>query len=365
MVAMASSPRARSVRWLAPVAIALAIVLAGVVPTLSSAATPDLPALSPQELIAKIRQSSTDAFSGTLELSADLGIPDLGSIQGSEDASGFNPLTLLSGSHQATIRVDGRDRQQVSMPGSLSELDVYHDGQDVWTWQSDGHKVTHLILPPPEADQPRSQPMPTPDQLATQILDRITPSTAVSTATPQYVAGQPVYELILAPHSADSTIDHVGIAADAANGMALRVSVFAKGQTAPAIQLGFTSIDFARPTGSFRFTPPPGATVTTHDLTRDDRGGTEHAAPEQAAPDQAKTGQDVVGQDWTQVVIANDVRLPPAAKPLYEAAAPVTGPFGSGRVLRTNLVSLLLLDDGRLAAGFVTPGALEAAVPHG
>jgi hypothetical protein len=40
---------------------------------------------------------------------------------------------------------------------------------------------------------------------------------------------------------------------------------------------------------------------------------------------------------------------------------PVTGSFGSGQVLRTKLVSVLLLDDGRLLVGAVAPQVLEQA----
>jgi hypothetical protein len=41
----------------------------------------------------------------------------------------------------------------------------------------------------------------------------------------------------------------------------------------------------------------------------------------------------------------------------------VDGPYGSGRLLQTELVSVLLLDDGRLLAGAVEPDVLfEAAI---
>ena len=40
---------------------------------------------------------------------------------------------------------------------------------------------------------------------------------------------------------------------------------------------------------------------------------------------------------------------------------PVSGAFGSGQVLRTKLVSVLLLDDGRMFVGAVKPALLEQA----
>ena len=137
----------------------------------------------------------------------------------------------------------------------------------------------------PDANEPNdhpenpANPAPTPDDTAKQLLDQITPSTAVSVTTPAYVADRAVYELVLAPHAADSTIDHVDIAVDAANGMPLQLQVVPKGQSKPAVELGFTSIDYGKPAGSFSFTPPPGSKVTTKDLTKPD---THEAAPQNA-----------------------------------------------------------------------------------
>jgi hypothetical protein len=46
---------------------------------------------------------------------------------------------------------------------------------------------------------------------------------------------------------------------------------------------------------------------------------------------------------------------------LTRAMTPVSGSYGSGRVLRTKLVSVLLLDDGRAFVGAVRPEVLEQA----
>jgi len=392
---MPASRRARRLRWLVPVAVAAALGLLAFLPTLSSASTPDLPAISAEQLIAKVKQSNVQAFSGKFELTANLGLPNLSDVQGAvgQSGAGFNPIDLLSGTHSATIAVDGPDRQRLSMPGSLNEVDAFHDGQNAWLWESDGHTVTHYILPAdkPDANEPNDHPenpTPTPEDLAKQLLDQITPSTNVSVTTPAYVADRAVYELVLAPHAAESTVDHVGIAVDAANGMPLQVQVVAKGQSKPAIELGFTSIDYGKPSGSFSFTPPPGATVTTKDLTKkdDNEGGSFGAAP--ARPIElhrfhhATWGvtmdpmqppglrvMTVLGQDWTQIVVA-DGGLPMRGWGLRDATTPVSGSWGSGRLLHTALVNVLVLPDegigaesqtGTVYAGFVNASALEAA----
>ena len=46
---------------------------------------------------------------------------------------------------------------------------------------------------------------------------------------------------------------------------------------------------------------------------------------------------------------------------LLHSATPVSGSWGSGRLLRTSLVSVLITDGGRMFAGAVQPSVLYAA----
>jgi hypothetical protein len=46
---------------------------------------------------------------------------------------------------------------------------------------------------------------------------------------------------------------------------------------------------------------------------------------------------------------------------LLKAATPVSGSYGSGHLIETSLLTVLLLDDGRVFAGAVTPAVLEQA----
>ena len=106
--------------------------------------------------------------------------------------------------------------------------------------------------------------MPTPQQVARQILAAVGPTTTVSVQRNVEVAGQAAYQVSLAPKSASSLVGQVKIAIDAAKSFPLRVQVFARGSASPAFQLGFTSLTFGRPAASnFTFTPPAGAKVKT------------------------------------------------------------------------------------------------------
>jgi hypothetical protein len=46
------------------------------------------------------------------------------------------------------------------------------------------------------------------------------------------------------------------------------------------------------------------------------------------------------------------------------AATPVHGSWGSGRLLRTSLFSVLLLSDGRILIGATVPSVLYSAAAH-
>jgi outer membrane lipoprotein-sorting protein len=382
---MKFSRRSRALRWSAPFAMAGVIGLIALVPNVSADVTPSLPPLTPEQLIAKVQQARVDALSGTLVLTSNLGLPNLGSLRrpaGTEN--GFNPLDLLSGTNQAKIWMDGPERFRVALLRFMAEYDVIRNGMDVWTWDSSGSQVQHKVLSPrgshdPEAEAPESKgPSPesvkpqTPDQVAKSLLGHLDPSTAVSVATPATVAGHSVYELVLRPRASQSTFDHIAIAADSRSGLPLQVTLAAKGQKKPALQFGFTSIDFSRPgAANFAFKPPPGSTDVTNGqpAARQPRHpgiarahGHMLKAPPAVAPAGSSTPPVKVGADWLSVYIFRNGQLPPQANDILSGATRVSGAFGSGRLLQTNLFNFLVLDDGRVAAGAVTPTALEAAV---
>ena len=92
------------------------------------------------------------------------------------------------------------------------------------------------------------------------------------------------------------------------------------------------------------------------------------AAPAPGARPDAKdaTQPTVIGTGWTSVALIKGVDLTAAGgnaqlSTLLRSAKQVSGSYGSGRVITTSLVSALLLDDGRLLVGAVTPAVLEQA----
>jgi hypothetical protein len=85
-------------------------------------------------------------------------------------------------------------------------------------------------------------------------------------------------------------------------------------------------------------------------------------------PDEPNTADPtVVGKGWSTVVVAT---LPEEAQQadsrdlqrFLSSLRPVSGSWGSGRLLTGTLFSAVLTDDGRVAVGAVAPERLYAAL---
>lgn len=258
----------RQARWAVPVgaAAAVAMVIAGSA-IAGAQAAPRLPARSTAQLLAAVDAPSSvpPAMQAVVQETASLGLPDLPGSSASDPLSG---LSLLSGSHTFKIWYDGPTRVRIAVPVTLGEADLRRDGRNVWLWDSRTGQATHYVLPAATAGSPvqetPAQSAPTPQQVARQILAAVGKTTTVGLQPNVMIAGQAAYQLSLAPKDSRSLIGQVTIAIDARDSLPLRVQVFARGASSPALQVGYTSLSFARPAASnFPFNPPPGAKVKT------------------------------------------------------------------------------------------------------
>ena len=359
-------------RWFVPLAAVLAIAASTLVAG-NASADEKLPPRSAEQLLVDLQQAEVDGFSGTVQQSADLGIPALPGM--GEQGSDFS--SLISGTHTLRVAYAGPDTSKVALLGELSESSVIRNGSDVWTWSSRDNAVTHATVDPSDrggtSDQAPADAPRTPQEAATRFLAAVGPTTEVSVATDTTVAGRPAYELVLQPKQTGSLLSSVRIAVDGTERVALRVQVFAGDRAAPVAAIGFTEVDFTTPPASeFTFTPPAGAKVT--EITPEDHA--DKSGPEADAPDAAEP--KVVGEGWTSVVVGT---LPkgelPDAKPdeqggersggpdlqAYLSQLPkVSGSWGSGRLLAGTAFSVVITDDGRVAAGAVGPDLLYDAL---
>ncbi len=344
----------------------LAVVAVGVgVSATAAGAKPGLPPKSAGELLASVSNAPRQAFSGTVVETANLGLPDLPGTGGST-----SPQALLTGSHTLRIWYGSQQKVRMSLIGDLAETDLVRNGTNVWLWSSRTNTVTHSVLASKAASTPPPSSLPVdPLTAAQRALAAIDPTTAVSVDGTSVVARRPVYELVLKPRDPASLVGQVRLAIDSKTGLPLRVEVFAKGGKKPAFETGFTQLQTSKPADSvFGFTPPPGAKVT--DGTRAHRPGartsTAPSTSQAATPPSSAGSPTTVGSGWTSVLVlpagsATSLGSNATLGALLKGAAPVTGTFRSGRLLRTPLLSVLILSDGRTLVGAVAPAALEQA----
>ena len=251
MKARANLPR--WARWAVP-AGALAVtggLLAGsVIP--AAEAAPLLPSRTPAQLLAALAaKTSAPPLTGTVVETASLGLPALPSTGDPASLS-----SLLTGSHTIRVWYSDPAHYRIAVPQSMSESDVVRNGSSAWLWDSTDNTVTHVALPSDAAVPALPSTPLTPQQAANQALARVGPTTAVSVDRNVTVAGEAAYQLVLRPESSGSLVGQVRIAIDAQHNVPLRVQVFARSATSPAIQVAFTSVSFvpAGP-GEFRVQP--------------------------------------------------------------------------------------------------------------
>jgi outer membrane lipoprotein-sorting protein len=367
-------------RWAVPLMVAASMLAGGIaLATRSDSASPSLPPRTAEQLLADVHQANPAGLSGTVVSTARLGLPALPSVGPNRDSASL--MSLLSGSHTVRVWYAGKDRARLAVTGTLAESDAILNGQDLWLYQSADNSVTHVRLPAGEAgdralrERAAAVGAPTPQEAARRFVAAITPTTSVQVERTARVAGRDVYQLRLRPRDARSLIDSAVLAVDGQTHVPLQVQIFAKSSSAPAFETGFTDVQFRVPAaGVFAFTPPPGAKVTERTLGELSQRKQQAEAHDQALL--AGTRPALLGSSWTSVLVLRLPEAAPATGPrtsgsaaaardqlgaLLRAATPVHGAFGSGRLLRTALLTGLLTDDGRLYIGAVTPEAIQAA----
>ncbi|ADD44481.1 LolA family protein [Stackebrandtia nassauensis] len=352
-------------RFAVPIALAAGIVTAaagtGIV---SASGASDLPDRSAAQLLEDVQNSDIEGLSGTVVQNANLGLPSLGQ-------SGGGLTQLADGSNQMRVWYAAPDKMRTAVLSDYGESDTIRNGEDVWTWNSEGGEATHYTLPKKAADAPLWPPSEMggadPAKAAEQALKAIEPTTKVSTSQPVEVAGRDAYELVLEPKDGESLVDRVTLAIDAEHGVPLRTQVYSDDEKEAAFDIGFSRVDFGTPDKeNFTFTAPKGVTVTE---------GTDELSDFLSNGKKPAADADVkaVGKGWTTVLTGEfdlkelsketkkkakhggeSVDLEKVLKQLPE----VSGKWGSGRLFESKLVNALLTDDGRFYIGSVTPERL-------
>lgn len=348
-------------RWI-PALVAPVVVAAGVVTVpMVADADPGLPERSAAEVLELMATSEESTFSGTVEQTSELGLPDLSALGGGGGGGGSEGgvLELLTASHTARVFVDGSERSRLQVLDQMSERDVVRDGREVWAYDSEEQTAVHTTLPEYRGGE-REAPAGTPAELVQQLLAGVDPTTEVSVTDTASVAGRGVYQLRLDPRAEETLVDFATVAVDAETGLPLAVQLHAVGQQVPGFSVAFTDLDLDTPEASlFQFTPPAGTEVTEEEIPQHDGRDGAHR---EGGRESGRGGEDapvVSGEGWASVVEVETGELPEG-----EGTAMVeqlTVPVEGGRALQTSLLSVLLTDDGRVLGGAVGVDQLVAA----
>ncbi|MEU4240146.1 sigma-E factor regulatory protein RseB domain-containing protein [Actinoplanes sp. NPDC026619] len=358
-----------AMRWLVPSAAAVVVIGGGATAgTIVASADSSLPERSAAQLLVDVQNAKVDGLSGTIVESADLGLGAIANLtQGKGDLT-----SLLGGSNTARVWYAGETKARLALIGTQGETDVIRNGSDVYVWKSTDKTANHFVIPAEAAakhQELQSAGTTTPQDAADAALAAITPDTDVSTTGAAKVAGRDAYELVLSPKDSSSLIGQVRLAIDAEKHIPLRVDVYAKNATKPAVRVAFQQISFTVPDAEqFVFKAPPGTKVTENKATDVQRD----AAKQQAAAERQKLSAadkpTIAGKGWTTVVSA---KLPKSdstssaeakqAEGLVGMLPAVSGSWGKGHLFAGTLFSVLVTDDGRVFAGAVTPEKLYEA----
>jgi len=358
--------RRKAARYAVPVAVVgVAAATIGLVPALADSGDPDLPKITAQQLIEKIAQSDVQQLSGTVKITTDLGLPDLGGLEsslasgalgsgsGSGDGSSADPsakLTeLASGTHTLRIAADGPDRQKLSLLENAAEYSLIHNGKDVWGYDSKSNEVFHGTADEhpggkgkgedkgtggdkgkgrPEAHgkaQGKGDLPATPKDFAEEALKAADHTTSVTVDGTAQVAGRDAYRLLIKPKQSGSTVGAITVAVDAKTGTPLKFTLAPSSGGAAVIDVGFTQVSFARPVAStFDFTPPKGAKVTEEGDSHGKAAGPGRVPgfegefgkdlgkefgqdfgkePGKGAGKDSDGGPDVIGEGWNAVAV--------------------------------------------------------------
>jgi outer membrane lipoprotein-sorting protein len=333
--------RRRAARWLVPVGVlgAAALAATGALQSGSSSRTP--PAETSARLMAQAQVPLSSSFSGTIVSQVAPDLPQLPLLaDGTLDA-------LLAGSHTLQIWYADPARQRVALLDATGETDVFRDGARAWQW--DSHSRSAVVLTSGGDAEPATgsgisglSPAVLVDRLFTEVEADSNVQVKVGLRTAQ----RPSYELVLTPRTVTTRIGEVDVEIDQKTKLPLGIQLYARGTSAPALDVQYSTIRFGKAVGpDFTFTPPAGSAVT--------------AKPARTSPPRVQ----VIGTGWTQILEVTP-GSPGAAQrrvALTSDLTPVTGSWGAGRLLDSPTLCMLVTTTGETFAGAVDPDALYAA----
>jgi hypothetical protein len=359
--------------------VAAAALLLAALPVAARALPAHAPAVSPADLVARVRASARQPYQGYAISRGTAGLPTLPQLA--------EVSRLLAGETQLRAWYAGPDRWRVDTIDTGAERDVYQTADLQVQWDFGANQLTAVTGTAP-VRLPRGADLLPPD-LGRRLLgagdSRLDPLPA------RRIAGISAAGVRLTPTDPSTTIGRVDVWADPASGLPLQVEVTARGAALPVLVTRFLELRLSAPSPAILVPPHdrPGLGFTVTDAP-DIAGavqtlrlgplplrlaGRDRAdAPLIAAggrPRRGIEGTGVYGTGFNQFVV-----LPvPRQNGFAAFRTAVNGggtqlelPGGEGVAISTGLVSVLVMDSDLahrtyVLAGLVKPTVLaEAAV---
>ena len=236
--------------------VAVATLAALALPWAVGALPVDSRTSSPAALRSAILSSVTRGYSGYAEATGGLSLPV--SDQFSSVAN------LFGGTSQLRVWYRGAQDWRVDQLALAGENDVHAGSKGTWTWNYESNRATFDPLP---SDQQVRLPVAAdllPADLGRRLLSEASPS-ELSTLSTERIAGRTALGLQIVPGQPASTVDRVAIWADAASGLPLRVQIYAKGSTQPALATTFLDFSPVMPAASATAFDVPGTAAVQVD----------------------------------------------------------------------------------------------------
>ncbi|HEU4488750.1 MAG TPA: hypothetical protein VFS38_05640 [Actinomycetota bacterium] len=252
------------------------VVMAGALSGLAGEAlsAPNLPRLEPPALLISVSRALADPppVSGDFHTHLDLGLPALPEMEG---AGGLSDLP--AGDRELRIWLSDNGAR-ISELRDTSERAFISDGSQAWTWDSERMTARHYRVPGGRQERSQSPQLAPRDRrlLRNWALDLPThdifsaawdllaefKGTEVTVTEPQTVAGRDAYVLVMAPDDPGTLVGRFELAVDAEMRVPLRIEVYPRRATAPAISAGFSDVSFDPiDPDMFAFEAPPGVRV--------------------------------------------------------------------------------------------------------
>jgi outer membrane lipoprotein-sorting protein len=346
-------------RW---VLLAGLLALAASLPAAIAALPVSAPEISPDRLLARAAGSEDVAYSGVVESSAHMGLPDFRRAE--------RLAQLLGEKHRLRVWYVGPTSWRVDEITSIGERDTYLDGTGLWLWDSGRESVTRV------KGTPAVRFLRPADLLPSELGRRVAlaaDATEIEDLPARRVAGVACPGLRIVPRSDASTIGRVDMWVHPNSGLPLAVEIVPRGTSEPLISSQFLDLELGAPSEKIvGFDFPEGASfsfTTASDFAQAVERYSPFVLPNEIGGLRRRSsvaGAAATFGDGFELVAALVLseRYSPFTPDELARVQTASGSWGTGHIVETPLFNALTFRRGGIRfilGGTVTTDFLDAA----